>query len=100
MLVFVILNLGKVFCVGYNYEIYCQEIGCVVMEYLFIFVCFVDLLGVYNQLIVMLKVLIDFDYEGELVVIIGKGGCYISEEDVMLYVVGYVCFNDVFVCDW
>ncbi len=35
------------------------------------------------------------DYEAELLVVIGKGGKNISEEDAMNHVVGYSVFNDV-----
>lgn len=33
-------------------------------------------------------------------VIIGKGGKYISEVDVFGYVFGYMIFNDGFVCEY
>lgn len=35
------------------------------------------------------------DYEGELCVIIGKGGKHISADDAYEHVLGYTCFNDV-----
>lgn len=35
------------------------------------------------------------DFEGELVVIIGKSGKHISEEQALGYVLGYTCGNDV-----
>lgn len=35
------------------------------------------------------------DYEGELAVIIGKGGKNISEADAYDHILGYTCFNDV-----
>ena len=48
----------------------------------------------------MPKVSTQLDFEGELAVIIGKGGRYISEEDAMSHVAGYACFNDASVRDW
>lgn len=41
-----------------------------------------------------------FDYEGELAVIIGKTGRWITEAEAMTYVAGYSCFNDGSVRDW
>lgn len=96
----VIPNPGKVFCVGHNYETHRQETGRAATEYPSIFVRFADSLGAHNQPIVMPKVSTDLDYEGELAVIIGKGGRYISEEDAMSHVAGYACFNDASVRDW
>lgn len=40
------------------------------------------------------------DYEGELVVVIGREARYVSEDDAMDYVAGYTCFNDGSVRDW
>ena len=40
------------------------------------------------------------DYEGELAVIIGRGGRRIAKEDAMSHVAGVACFNDVSMRDW
>lgn len=41
-----------------------------------------------------------FDYEGELAVIIGKPGRNIAEADAMAHVAGYAVFNDGSIRDW
>src|SRR5258708_38498051 len=41
-----------------------------------------------------------FDYEGELAVINGKGGRWISREDALTHVAGYACYNDGSIRDW
>ena len=41
-----------------------------------------------------------FDYEGELGVIIGKAGRNVSEADALSYVAGYTIVNDGSVRDW
>jgi 2-keto-4-pentenoate hydratase/2-oxohepta-3-ene-1,7-dioic acid hydratase in catechol pathway len=41
-----------------------------------------------------------FDFEGELAVVIGKGGEDIAEADAMAHIAGYTCFNDATVRDW
>jgi 2-keto-4-pentenoate hydratase/2-oxohepta-3-ene-1,7-dioic acid hydratase in catechol pathway len=41
-----------------------------------------------------------FDYEGELAVIIGKGGRDVAEADALDHVAGYSIFNDGSIRDW
>lgn len=40
------------------------------------------------------------DWEGELAVIIGKGGRHIAEADAMQHVAGYSCYNDGSIREW
>src|SRR5258706_4882111 len=36
----------------------------------------------------------DFDYEGELALVIGKPGRHIAKADALSHIFGYACFND------
>ena len=40
------------------------------------------------------------DWEGELAVVIGKGGRHIAEKDAMSHVAGYACYNDASIREW
>ena len=40
------------------------------------------------------------DYEGELAVVIGRGGRRIAEDRALDLVAGYACYNDASVRDW
>lgn len=40
------------------------------------------------------------DFEGELAVVIGRGGRHIAEADAMAHFAGFTCFNDASVRDW
>ena len=40
------------------------------------------------------------DFEGELAVVIGKGGKNISKDDAMKSIAGYTCYNDVSIRDY
>jgi len=40
------------------------------------------------------------DYEGEIAIVIGKGGRHISEADSWSHIAGYSCYNDGSVRDW
>ena len=46
------------------------------------------------------KVSENLDFEGELAVIIGKGGRHISKADALGHVAGYACFNEGTIRDW
>lgn len=41
-----------------------------------------------------------FDYEGEIAIIIGKGGRRIAKEEAISHIFGYTCFNEGSVRDW
>jgi 2-keto-4-pentenoate hydratase/2-oxohepta-3-ene-1,7-dioic acid hydratase in catechol pathway len=40
------------------------------------------------------------DYEGEIAIVIGKGGRRISEADAWSHIAGYSCYNDGSIRDW
>ena len=42
----------------------------------------------------------ELDWEGELAVVIGKGGRHIAESDALSHVAGYACYNDASVREW
>ncbi|WP_428777152.1 fumarylacetoacetate hydrolase family protein, partial [Streptomyces flavovirens] len=54
----------------------------------------------HNAPVIRPKVSDNFDWEGELAVVIGKGGRHISQADAWNHVAGYSIYNDVSVRDW
>ncbi|WP_315837782.1 fumarylacetoacetate hydrolase family protein [Bradyrhizobium prioriisuperbiae] len=54
----------------------------------------------HNAPVIRPKVSDNFDWEGELAVVIGKGGRHISQADAWDHVAGYSAYNDVSVRDW
>lgn len=42
----------------------------------------------------------EFDYEGELALVIGRHGSHIPQEEAHLYIAGYSCYMDGSVRDW
>jgi len=54
----------------------------------------------HNAPVVRPKVSDNLDWEGELAVVIGKGGRHISEAKAFDHVAGYSIYNDVSVRDW
>jgi len=96
----VIPNPGKILCVGLNYETHRRETGRDVVENPTIFTRFADSQAAHGQPLLRPKVSTDFDYEGELAVVIGQGGRYIPRSEAMRHVAGYSCYNDGSVRDW
>ena len=96
----VIPNPPKVICLGLNYEEHINETGLKKYPYPSIFVRFADSQIGHLQPIVKPTLSDKVDYEGELAVIIGKGGRYISESDALSHVAGYSCYNDVSIRDY
>lgn len=95
-----ITNPSKVLCVGINYVEHAAEAGRTVGQYPVIFQRYADTLIGHGATMLKPKVSEKFDYEGELAVVIGKGGGHISKDDAMAHVAGYSCFNDASARDW
>ncbi len=90
----------KVLCVGLNYADHAREFGDALPNEPVVFNKAPSALSFSGAPIVLPRQSKRVDYEGELVVVIGKDGRDIPEERAMDYVVGYCCGNDVSARDW
>lgn len=96
----VIPNPGKIFCVGVNFASHVRETGREMPPKPMIFLRVADSQVGANQPMLCPKVSDQFDYEGELAVVIGKKCRYVPAERALDYVGGYACYNDGSVRDW
>ena len=96
----VIPNPSKIFCIGLNYKTHVAETKRADSEYPAIFTRFADSLTAHNAPLPRPKETQRFDFEGELAVIIGKGGRNISQAQALDHIAGYACFNDGTARDW
>jgi len=96
----VIPNPGKILCVGHNYESHRQETGRAKVDNPSIFTRFADTLVADGRPIVRPRVSDNLDFEGELAIVIGRGGRAIAESDALDHVAGFACFNDASIRDW
>lgn len=101
----VIPDPAHVWCLAINYEDHIAEIKAVGIQrdrpaHPALFMRYADTLIAHADPMLLPKVSSALDWEGELAVIIGKGGRYISEADAMNHVAGYSCFNDGSIRDW
>lgn len=96
----VIPNPGKIWCAGLNYGEHVRETGREISEQPVFFLRFADSQVAHGQAIPRPPESIKLDYEGEIAIVIGKGGRRISEADAWDHVAGYACYNDATVRDW
>lgn len=96
----VVPDAARIICVGKNYRDHAKEMGGEPPANPNLFVRTPKSLVGHNQSIVCPSASMQFDYEGELAVIIGKGGRRISVERALGHVAGYTCFMDGSVRDY
>lgn len=84
----------KILAVGMNYMVHIKEMGREPPDYPAVFIRYPDSLVGHGQLLVRPRVSEQYDYEGELAVIIGKPARYVDAAQALSYVAGYTCLND------
>ncbi len=94
----VIESPGKILCVGMNYSEKRKEFG-ETNPAPTLFVRFADTLSAHQAPLQKPASSEQFDYEGELAVIIGKPAHQVPAEEALQYVAGYSCFMDATVRD-
>jgi len=94
----VIENPGKVFCVGMNYADKRKEFA-ETLDAPTLFVRFADSLTGHDRPLQKPVTTQEFDFEGELAVIIGKAAHQVTAADALAVVAGYSCFMDATVRD-
>ncbi|RPA59578.1 FAA hydrolase family protein [Aerococcus agrisoli] len=96
----IVAHPEKIVCVGLNYHDHVSESGLGDdPEEPILFSKFNNALAANEQVIPLTGHGEQYDYEGELVVVIGKAGKNIDPEDALDYVYGYSIGNDVSVRD-
>jgi 2-keto-4-pentenoate hydratase/2-oxohepta-3-ene-1,7-dioic acid hydratase in catechol pathway len=90
----------KILCAGINYRSHAAETGRELPQQPSMFVRFADTLVGHQGQMIRPSVSGNFDFEGELAVVIGKAGRHIKAERALDYVAGYTCFVDGSVRDF
>lgn len=91
---------GRILCVGLNYKTHIAETGREPPEYPMMFARYPDSLVASGQALIRPTASRNFDFEGELAFVIGKGGRHIAAADALDHVAGFACFNDGSIRDW
>lgn len=91
----VVTRPEKIICVGLNYRRHAKEVNLPIPKQPVLFNKFNNSLSAHNGTIRLpVEVARKFDYETELVIVMGKNAKNISEQDALSYVAGYCTGND------
>lgn len=86
-----VIKPEKILCIASNY----REAGKDIPKQPVIFSKFNNTLAAHNQIVSLPKNAEKFDYEAELVVVIGKEAKNVSKEEALSYIFGYTAGNDL-----
>ena len=91
----VITGTDRIFCIGLNYRQHAAECNLPLPPAPVLFNKFGNTLAAHKQAVKLEPDYNEYDYEAELVVVMGKPARNVSEEDALDYVFGYTCGNDL-----
>ena len=89
-----IVSPGKVFCIGVNYRKHVLEMGRDLPDHPWVFTRSADSFVGHGDNMLRPAVSEQFDFEGELAVIIGKRAHRVDAASALDHVAGYCCLND------
>ncbi|MFQ5775620.1 MAG: fumarylacetoacetate hydrolase family protein [Kiloniellaceae bacterium] len=90
----------KILCIGLNYRSHAEETGMAIPEYPIVFARWPTSMVADGAALLRPAASEQFDYEAELVAVIGVGGRHIAKERALDHVVGYSLFNEGSVRDY
>ena len=90
----VVNRVGKLVCVGLNYRSHAAGVNMKVQEYPVLFSKFDNALAPCGADVVLPPWESSYDYEAELVIVMGKETWNVSAEEAMEQVFGFTCGND------
>ncbi len=101
----VLPDAQRIFCIGTNYRDHVAEANTAGVArkqtgFPMVFLRLNDTLTATDADLLLPSVSDALDFEGELAVVIGRGGRYIPRDRALEHVAGYGCFNDASVRDW
>ena len=88
-------NPGKIICVGLNYRRHAEESGMAIPPLPILFSKFSNTIAAPREEIPLPANAVEYDYEAELGVVIGKRAKNVSEQDALNHVLGYCNTNDL-----
>jgi len=90
-----IRNPEKILCVGLNYYSHGEECKVDIPKYPALFSKFNNTLAAHKQVIKLSSNALKYDYEAELVIVMGKETVNVPKEVALSYVFGYMAGNDL-----
>ncbi len=93
-------NPGKIICVGVNYRPHLKEMGREAPLKPLLFVRFPSSIVGHRQPLVRPRASDQYDFEGEVAVVIGRRAAAVGRDDALQYLAGYTGFMDGTLRDW
>lgn len=90
-----ITNPKNIICIGLNYADHIEETSLATHDFPEIFMKTSNALASHQDIVPIQDENLHYDYEGELVIVIGKTGKNISREQAKEHILGYTVGNDV-----
>ena len=91
----VVTGCDKILCIGLNYLQHANECNLPIPAAPVLFNKFSNALAADGDEVRLMPDYVEYDYEAELVVVMGKPARNVTEEDALNYVFGYTCGNDL-----
>ena len=90
----VIERPGKIICIGRNYAAHAREGGAEPLDYPDVFMRAATSLVAHGEPLVRPRCSDKFDFEGELVVVVGRAARHVGRDDAYGIIAGYSIFNE------
>lgn len=91
----VVTGCDKILCIGLNYRRHAKECNLPLPPAPVLFNKFSNALAADGDVVRLDPAYMEYDYEAELVAVIGKSARNVTEEEALDYVFGYTCGNDL-----
>lgn len=91
----VVTGTDRIFCIGLNYRQHAKECGLPLPPAPVLFNKFSNALAAHGDCVRLMPDYKEYDYEAELVIVMGKPARDVSEAEALDYVFGYTCGNDL-----
>lgn len=90
-----VTGMGRILCIGLNYRRHAAECGLPLPPAPVPFCKFSNALSAHGDTVRLDPAYGEYDYEAELVVVMGKAARNVSRDDALDHVFGYTCGNDL-----
>lgn len=91
---------GKIICLGRNYAAHAREGGAEPLDYPDVFMRAANSLVAHGEPLIRPRCSDKFDYEGELVFVVGRQARHVRREDAYGVIAGYSIFNEGSIRDY
>ena len=91
----VVTGTDRIFCIGLNYRQHAKECGLPLPPAPVLFNKFGNALAAHGACVTLPVDYKEYDYEAELVIVMGKPARNVPETEALDYVFGYTCGNDL-----